>query len=135
MPARLVGMPHIGGTFLSSHNPTVLRDWFKAALDIEMQLQGDGGMVMFPIDETFAILSVQQARPDAPKPPAGPVVAEPYGRQTMMLNIRVEDMAATLAQLKANGDETAGPVDYEGIGTFAWCRTPDGHDIELWQTS
>jgi predicted enzyme related to lactoylglutathione lyase len=78
---------------------------------------------------------VPAVRPNAPKPPAGPVVAEPYGRQAMRLNIRVEDINQSLARLKSNGDETAGPVEYDGIGKFAWCRTPGGHGIELWESA
>lgn len=126
-------MPGIGGTFLTSHDPKRLVKWFMDALGIEMQEEGDGGMAMFQSGDATAILSVQPARSDAPRPPAGPVQAEPYGRQTMMLNLRVDDLDATLARLRANGDNAAGPTTYEGIGRFAWTRTPDGHDIELWQ--
>ena len=31
------------------------------------------------------------------------------------------------------GYAVAGPASHEGIGRFAWTRTPDGHDVELWQ--
>ena len=126
-------MPGIGGTFLSSHDPKRLVRWFKDGLGIEMDPQGEGGMIVLKSGKLFSILSVQPARKDAPSPPPGKVEKEPYGRQTMMLNLRVDDMEATIARLKKNGDKVAGPVPYEGFGTFAWTRTPDGHDIELWQ--
>lgn len=126
-------MTTIGGTFLGSHEPARLVRWFADALGIEMETQGDGGMAMFPAGDSVCILSVQRARDDAPRPPDGDVEAEPYGRQTMMVNLRVDDLDATIKRLKANGDDVAGPIDYERIGRFAWTRTPDGHDVELWQ--
>lgn len=126
-------MPALGGTFLSSHDPARLVQWFENALGIKMESGPDGGYVVFQDEASMATLSVQRAREGAPAPPKGDVEPEPYGRQTMMLNLRIDDMAATLARLKANGDDVAGPVDYEGMGKFAWTRTPDGHDIELWQ--
>lgn len=126
-------MPGIGGTFLTSHEPKRLVRWFSEALGIEMRAEGDGGWATFETGGAVALLAVQAARKDAPRPPAGDVTPEPYGRQTMMLNLRVEDLDATVRRLKANGDAVAGPQTYEGLGRFAWTRTPDGHDIELWQ--
>ena len=127
-------MPGIGGTFLSSHDPQRLVRWFADALGIEMEAQGEGGMIVLPAGgDAIAILAVHAARADAPRPPSGGVESEPYGRQPMMLNLRVDDRDATLARLKANGQAFAGPASYEGIGRFAWTRTPDGHDVELWQ--
>jgi len=126
-------MPGIGGAFLSSHDPQRLVQWFADALGIPMMEKDGGGWAMFQSGDAVAILSVQAARKDAPRPPAGPVTAEPYGRQTMMLNLRVEDLDATMRRLKEHGAMVAGPQAYEGIGRFAWTRTPDGHDIELWQ--
>lgn len=126
-------MPGIGGTFLSSHDPKRLVKWFADALDIQMMEQGDGGMAMFKVGDSISILSVQAARNDAPRPPAGEVTAEPYGRQTMMLNLQIDDLDATMRRLKKNGDKVAGPQAYDGMGRFAWTRTPDGHDIELWE--
>lgn len=126
-------MPGIGGVFLSSHDPKRLVQWFGDALGIAMEAQGDGGMALFKVGDTVSVLSVQAARKDAPRPPVGDVVAEPYGLQTMMLNLRVDDLDATVARLKATKNQVAGPVAYEPLGRFAWTRTPDGHDIELWQ--
>jgi predicted enzyme related to lactoylglutathione lyase len=90
-------------------------------------------MAMFQAGGSMGILAVHAAREGAPEPPRGEVEPEPYGRQAMMLNLRVEDLDATLSRLKEKGYRFAGPASYEGIGRFAWTRTPDGHDIELWQ--
>jgi predicted enzyme related to lactoylglutathione lyase len=51
-----------------------------------------------------------------------------------MLNFRVRDLDAMLAQLRAKG---AGipeePQEMEGVGRFAWVTDPEGNRIELWQ--
>ena len=50
-----------------------------------------------------------------------------------MMNFRVDDLGAMLAQLRAAGveviDETAG-AEY---GTFGWAVDPVGNRFELWQ--
>ena len=53
---------------------------------------------------------------------------------TWMLNFRVADLDAMLAQLRAKGadvDEEA--QDMEGVGRFGWVTDSEGNRIELWQ--
>jgi predicted enzyme related to lactoylglutathione lyase len=51
-----------------------------------------------------------------------------------MLNFRVRDLDAMLAQLRAKGaDVTEEPQDMEGVGRFGWVTDPEGNRIELWQ--
>jgi len=69
---------------------------------------------MFQAGGSVGILTVHAAREEAPEPPRGDVEPEPYGRQTMMLNLRVEDLDATLARLKKKGHRFAGPALYDG---------------------
>ncbi|GAB2757687.1 hypothetical protein GCM10027039_16480 [Terrabacter koreensis] len=53
-----------------------------------------------------------------------------------MLNFRVRDLDAMLAQLRARGaaveEETQ---DMDGVGRFGWVTDPEGNRIELWQPS
>ena len=54
--------------------------------------------------------------------------------QQTMLNLRVRDLDAMLAQLRAQGADVAAETeDMEGIGRFGWVTDPQGHRIELWQ--
>ena len=50
-----------------------------------------------------------------------------------MINYRVDDLDALIAQLKA-ADETvvSGPESHEN-GKFAWIMDPDGNKVELWE--
>jgi predicted enzyme related to lactoylglutathione lyase len=51
-----------------------------------------------------------------------------------MLNFRVRDLDAMLAQLRAKGADAAEePQEMEGVGRFGWVTDPEGNRIELWQ--
>jgi predicted enzyme related to lactoylglutathione lyase len=59
----------------------------------------------------------------------------PRGQQTM-LNFRVRDLDAMLAQLRSKGADVAEATqDMEGVGRFGWVTDPEGNRIELWQSS
>lgn len=75
---------------------------------------------------------------------AGPTVFAPFrqatdyfGRaeQQWMINFRVADLDAMLAQLRAAGIEieTRAEWDSDGIGRFARIHDPEGNPIELWE--
>ena len=51
----------------------------------------------------------------------------------LMINYRVDDLVALLAQLRAGGVEVIqGPESHEN-GKFAWILDPDGNKVELWE--
>ena len=49
-----------------------------------------------------------------------------------MINLRVDDLDAMIAQLEAKGIEILGRQD-EDYGNFAWILDCDGIKLELWQ--
>lgn len=52
---------------------------------------------------------------------------------SFMINYRVDDLVALLAQLRAAGVEIVqGPESHEN-GKFAWIMDPDGNKVELWE--
>ncbi len=53
--------------------------------------------------------------------------------RTFMLNFRVENLDAALADLNAEGIETGGLETMEGVGRFARIHDPEGNPIELWE--
>ena len=54
--------------------------------------------------------------------------------QQTMLDFRVRDLDAMLAQLRAKGaDVAAATEDMDGVGRFGWVTDPEGNRIELWQ--
>jgi len=50
-----------------------------------------------------------------------------------MINYRVSDLDAMLAQLRAAGATVDDKVDDSDFGRFGWATDPEGNRIELWQ--
>jgi predicted enzyme related to lactoylglutathione lyase len=109
----------IGGYFLRANDPAALGAWYRDYLGLEADENGLW------------------------QPAAGPTVfaafesgTEYFGSpaQQTMLNFRVSDLDAMLAQLRAQGADVAGEVqDMEGVGRFGWVTDPEGNRVELWQ--
>jgi len=115
---RVVG---IGGYFIRAADPAALSAWYRDCLGLDMDENGLW------------------------QPGAGPTVfaafesgTEYFGSpsQQTMLNFRVGDLDAMLAQLRAKGADVAGDAqEMEGVGRFGWVTDPEGNRIELWQPS
>jgi predicted enzyme related to lactoylglutathione lyase len=109
----------IGGYFLRATDPAALAAWYRDCLGLDadengLWQQGDGPTV-FATFETGT---------------------DYFGSRTQqtMLNFRVRDLDAMLAQLRAKGaDITEEPQEMAGVGRFGWVTDPEGHRIELWQ--
>jgi predicted enzyme related to lactoylglutathione lyase len=109
----------IGGYFMRAADPEALGAWYRDCLGVEDD--GDGPW----------------------RQQAGPTVFAPFESETdyfgsrdqqTMVNFRVADLDAMLAQLRAKGAEVAAETqDMEGIGRFGWVTDPEGNRIELWQ--
>ena len=109
----------IGGYFLRAADPAALGAWYRECLGLDADENGvwrqEDGMTVFA---TFD--------PDT----------DYFGSRTQrtMLNFRVRDLDAMLAQLRDKGanvdPETQG---MESVGRFGWVTDPEGNRIELWQ--
>jgi len=53
--------------------------------------------------------------------------------QHAMVNYRVDDLDAMLAQLRAAGVPVDDRVEQHEYGRFGWAVDPDGNRFELWQ--
>jgi predicted enzyme related to lactoylglutathione lyase len=116
---RAVG---IGGVFMRAKDPQALARWYRDQLGIDTysdeadgtwwQEEGPTVWAPFPTDTDY------------------------FGRreQGWMINVRVRDLDAMQAQLRANGatvlEETQEMAD---VGRFGWVEDPEGNRIELWQ--
>ncbi len=110
----------IGGVFFRARDPEALTEWYVRHLGI--------------------------ADPDNPAAPwrqqAGLTVwsgfaadTSYFGRQEQqwMVNFRVSDLDAMLAQLRAANVEVLEEVEDTEYGRFGWVVDPEGNRIELWQ--
>ena len=112
----------IGGFFFRARDPEALKAWYQQHLGV---FQGEEGNE----DEPWR----QEAGPTAFEPFAADT--EYFGRpeQMWMLNLRVRDLDAMVAQLRAAGIEVeVNPENYP-FGRFARTHDPEGNPIELWQ--
>jgi len=110
----------IGGVFFRSLDPEVLRTWYAEHLGIDVEEWGGtvfrsaGGETL--VWSPFASDTSYFGSPD----------------QQLMVNYRVRDLDAMLAQLRAAGVPAEGAEETEN-GRFGWAVDPEGNRFELWQ--
>jgi glyoxylase I family protein len=112
----------IGGIFFRAKNPSATGQWYKENLGINLA----------PSDYNQKSWSQE----------AGPTVFAPFPndtdyfgskQQSWMVNFRVSDLDAMVAQLRSSGiNVTVDPAIYPN-GRFARLHDPEGNPIELWQ--
>jgi predicted enzyme related to lactoylglutathione lyase len=109
----------IGGYFIRAADPAALSAWYRDCLGLDADENG---------------LWHQEARPT--------VFAtfesgtDYFGARTQqtMINFRVRDLDAMLAQLRGKGaDVSEEAQEMTGVGRFGWVTDPAGNRVELWQ--
>ncbi len=121
--ARVTG---IGGIFLRARDPKALSAWYAQHLGIE--LSDYGGATFLWTDEVPATTgSTTWSLFPEDTPYFGP------GPQRAMVNYRVDDLDALIAQLTAAGVTIDPHRDDASYGRFAWIVDPEGNRLELWQ--
>ncbi|MEV7414710.1 VOC family protein [Streptomyces sp. NPDC089919] len=109
----------IGGYFLRAADPAALGAWYRDCLGLDTD---EHGLWSQPAGPT--VFAAFESGTDYFGSPS----------QQTMLNFRVHDLDAMLAQLRAKGAEVAGEVqEMDGVGRFGWVTDPEGNRIELWQ--
>jgi len=112
----------IGGLFFRSRDPDALQRWYEQRLGVlAVPKSYDGDVWIQEAGETvFAPFELDSEMIGPPE-------------HTWMVNFRVADLDAIVAQLRAAGEEvTVDPERYPN-GRFADLRDPEGNGIQLWQ--
>jgi predicted enzyme related to lactoylglutathione lyase len=107
----------IGGVFFKAKDPAALGAWYKTHLGIDVQAWNGAA---FTTTGT-TIWSVGSGGNFAPS------------TATFMINYRVDDLAALLKALRAEGCEVLDKTDDGEYGKFGWVIDPEGNKVELWQ--
>jgi predicted enzyme related to lactoylglutathione lyase len=109
----------IGGHFVRAADPSALAAWYRECLGLDADENGlwqqEAGPTVFATFESET---------------------DYFGSRTQqtMLNFRVGDLEAMLAQLRAAGADVAAETqELDGVGRFGWVTDPEGNRIELWQ--
>jgi glyoxylase I family protein len=112
----------IGGFFFRSRDPKALTEWYQRHFGID------------PTPTDYKQSVWQQA--------AGPTVFAPFPMDTKyfgspqlawMINFRVRNLDAMVAQLRASSIEVKIDPEKTPIGRFARLHDPDGNPVELWE--
>src|SRR5262245_42318288 len=113
----------IGGVFFKARDPKKLAAWYRETLGVPVEMGG-----------TYAALFSREA--------AEPTVWSAFSADTdyfgsadqqAMINYRVRDLDAMLAQLRAAGVPVLDRIDDSEFGRFGWATDPEGNRFELWQ--
>jgi glyoxylase I family protein len=112
----------IGGIFFRAHNPAALKQWYQQHL----------GVTITPSESDM----------EPWRQEAGATAFEPFPEDTdyfgemkhaWMINFRVGDLDAMVAQLRAAQIEVQVNTEAYPIGRFARLSDPEGNPIELWE--
>jgi catechol 2,3-dioxygenase-like lactoylglutathione lyase family enzyme len=115
----------VGGIFWKAADPGALQAWYVQRLGLP--LDPGGAMVLSWRDSGGAPGSTVVA-----PFPADTTYFEPSSA-TCMLNFRVTDLDAMLAQLRAEGVTVVEGIHEMEFGRFGWIVDPEGNKIELWE--
>ncbi len=117
----------VGGVFIRARDRAALATWYRdnLGMDIDMNWFGtslparhdDDAPSACTVWSAFAADTDYFGRPD----------------QQVMINYRVADLDAMLAQLRSGGCDVDDKVERSDFGAFGWVTDPEGNRIELWQ--
>jgi predicted enzyme related to lactoylglutathione lyase len=113
----------IGGVFFKARDATALAAWYREHLGVSVEPGQTHGIftaagagertvwATFPSDTTYF----------------GP------GPASLMVNYRVQNLDAMLAQLRAAGAQVEDRIEEYDYGRFGWATDPEGNRLELWE--
>jgi catechol 2,3-dioxygenase-like lactoylglutathione lyase family enzyme len=116
----------IGGIFFKATDPEGLRAWYRTHLGLDIQEwggvafrtpEGRAGHEAITVWNIFPTTSTYFAPSSAP----------------FMINYRVNDLRAALADLRAGGCVVDERVEESEFGQFGWVQDPEGNRVELWE--
>ena len=108
----------VGGYFVRATDPAALIAWYRDVLGLDLDENGLWQPAAGP-----TVLAAVDADTDYFGSP-----------QQTMLNLRIRDLDAMLAQLRGAGAEVIDETqELDGVGRFGWVVDPEGHRIELWE--
>ena len=117
----------IGGVFFRSRDPKASLEWYRKHLGIDSAEWGGYAFQWRQKEQAEEIgYTVWSAFPNDTKHFAP-------SQETFMVNYRVDDLDALVAELTSEGVEVVGDVEQHENGKFAWILDPEGRKVELWE--
>jgi hypothetical protein len=88
-----------------------------------VRFQEEAGAGLEPLRQSHIVWSPFEANTDYFRP----------SEKQFMINYRVHDLDALLAQLRAEGVDVDPKTEKSEFGYFGWIMDPEGNRIELWE--
>lgn len=120
---RMEKVVGIGGVFFKARDPKALAAWYREHLGVPVEPGQTYGAFTSATAGEQAVWSAFSA--DTSYFGGGPT---PF-----MVNYRVSNLDAMLAQLRAAGVNVDDRVEDYGFGRFGWATDPEGNRFELWE--
>jgi glyoxylase I family protein len=112
----------IGGFFFRAKDPEALTAWYEERLGVA-RVPSSYGDEPWRQEAGFTAF--------APFPQDAEMIGPP--EHTWMLNFRVADLEAMVAQLRAAGETVEVDPERYPNGLFAQLEDPEGNRVQLWQ--
>ncbi|MCB0530619.1 MAG: VOC family protein [Lewinellaceae bacterium] len=116
----------LGGVFFKCRDREKTLSWYEKHLGIPMEPWGAQFFWEVPNasdSKPYSVLGMFKEQTDYFEPSSQP----------FMINFRVDDLDALVAQLRKEGVTVIGEPLEEEFGKFAWIMDPEGNKIELWE--
>jgi predicted enzyme related to lactoylglutathione lyase len=114
----------IGGVFFKTRDPKALAAWYREHLGVPVEAQQTYG--------SFASTTAGEQTVWSTFPMDTKYFGS--GPSPFMINYRVRNLDAMLAQLRAAGVQVDDQAqDYGDLGRFGWATDPEGNRFELWE--
>jgi len=113
----------IGGVFFKARDPKALAAWYREQLGVPVE----------PGQTYGTLTSASAGEPTVWSTfPADTEYFGP-GQPKFMVNYRVKNLDAMLAQLRAAGAQVEERIEDYDYGRFGWAADPEGNRFELWE--
>ncbi len=116
----------IGGLFFKARDKAALAAWYQEHLGVPLESWG-GAIFKWREDDpegrAFTVWNAFSSDTEYFAP----------SESSFMVNFRVRDLDAMLAQLRAASCEVVDKVEDSEFGRFGWVIDPEGNKVELWQ--
>ncbi|GAB5536569.1 MAG: VOC family protein [Rubricoccaceae bacterium] len=126
LPKLMERVTGIGGIFLKARAPKTLAAWYRDHLGVPIEQ-----------DQTYAtfVAGADSETPEMTVWSSFPEDTTYFGPSDtpFMVNYRVANLDAMLAQLRAAGATVEEKVEDFEYGRFGWASDPEGNRFELWE--
>ena len=116
----------IGGIFFKARDPKALSRWYAEHLGVPVETWGGARFLWAEQSDAASAATVWS-------PFGADTGYFAPGQASFMINFRVRDLEAMLAQLTAAGATVLAERDHSEAGSFGWFLDPEGNKVELWQ--